>query len=468
MATNEQSQDTESLLNEKMLELEKLLEYEEQLKHEAEQLQREEEQLQREAEQLKHKEEQLQREAEQLQQHEAYEVSLFNAAHCIEAGYEGILHGGGVREGAGNSFRKAGEYLLQARIEACGLKDREEEKFKDDEEFREYETVMLFKCVQKGNTFRQPKGKTPSYNDFRVFAYESHLINSEENEYYETVRDVGNASSHAGKPPTKERLMEAGSAITAVYDADREKHPSDLLRDTEDARLGVYASYLENSVKTDYLEEKVRKKRKRVLNLTKEEKEQLVDDEAALRYNEHLERKYRKRITDEFPNKASDVFENIGRDVLKPAIYVQRKDFEDRAKNLSQLAERIEKQQNYIEEHKRSLMFNRTEAADKLKNLETWYADTKIELNEIVVSLKAKTEKLNTYLGADKTRNLRKEMGWQIAPFGYSPYTFNTDVEESKRLEMERLAEEERQKRNQIIAFAAITFGVLYLMYQVV
>ena len=100
----------------------------------------------------------------------------------IEAGRDAIGRGGVGLEEAGNSFRKAAELMLSARVEAAGLTA-------DD--------VWRWRGAKAG---RVPlSAKDPSFSDYEVFARDNSLITESEYSRYEDVRRVGNASSHAGR-----------------------------------------------------------------------------------------------------------------------------------------------------------------------------------------------------------------------------------------------------------------------------
>lgn len=155
----------------------------------------------------------------------------------IEAGRDAIGRGGVGLEEAGNSFRKAAELMLSARVEAAG--------FTADD-------VWRWRGAKAG---RVPlSAKDPSFSDYEVFARDNSLITESEYSRYEDVRRVGNASSHAGRRgfsegPSEEDLRAACRSAEELLAGMAQGGPGAA---AGDARKAVYLDILGSALEAKY------------------------------------------------------------------------------------------------------------------------------------------------------------------------------------------------------------------------
>ena len=241
----------------------------------------------------------------------------------IEAGRDAIGRGGVGLEEAGNSFRKAAELMLSARVEAAG--------FTADD-------VWRWRGAKAG---RVPlSAKDPSFSDYEVFARDNSLITESEYSRYEDVRRVGNASSHAGRRgfsegPSEEDLRAACRSAEELLAGMAQGGPGAA---AGDARKAVYLDILGSALEAKYrLQGFVDRNRSKAADSADDGREapraRMEADERDLEAATALAAEYLGRLQGEWPDETAEALrptvlaaleEQVGR-LERKAGFVSRK-----------------------------------------------------------------------------------------------------------------------------------------------
>lgn len=142
--------------------------------------------------------------------------------------------------------------------------------------------------------------------------------------------------------------------------------------------------------------------------------------------------------------------------------------FKDKAVFVKRKEGQIESKQGYIDRNSKSSYFN-SDAYAQLDALKSQHEQAKRQLNNIVISLQDKFNKLNDLVGAENTLELRTRTGLEVSEAGYSPYIFNTEIEDEERKAEEETAGKAnavKQAKKQKWISIWITLIVVWLLLQ--
>lgn len=333
----------------------------------------------------------------------------------IEAGRDAIGRGGVGLEEAGNNFRKAAELMLSARVEAAG--------FTADD-------VWRWRGAKAG---RVPLlAKDPSFSDYEVFARDNSLITEREYSWYEDVRRVGNASSHAGRRglsegPSEEDLRAACRSAEELLAGMAQGGPGAA---AGDARRAVYLDILGSALEAKYrLQGFVDRNRSKAAGAPEDGqgalRARMEADERDLEAATALAAEYLGRLQGEWPDETAEA--------LRPTVLAALEErvgrFERKVGFVSRRERQVKGKKDFIVRQAGNIC-RIPEVAAARRELEGLRADAaaaREELAGMVERLGDDFADAGRMVGEDATLPLRGRAAACAAESGFRRATFGTD-----------------------------------------